>query len=132
MVSRQIPRRGEEHQVTTGATRLRKERRHKAESELHDLQKDVKGKGKQKDTSASTSREWREWESTSDCDIAEQMLSKSSRKRQRCDTGAPDVFSGDIPELPNMEPVELGPHTVLPPVGSITPAAPEPVCKVYT
>ena len=54
-----------------------KERCCKAESELHDLQKEVKGKGKQKETSASTTREWCEWESASDSDIAEQMLSKS-------------------------------------------------------
>ena len=40
-----------------------KEHRRKAESELHDLWKEVKGKGKQKETSASTTREWREWES---------------------------------------------------------------------
>ena len=105
----------------------KKERRRKAESELQDLWKEVKGKGKQKETSASTSREWPEWESASDSDIAEQTLSKSSRKRRRCDTGAPDVPSGDIPELPDMEPVELGPHTVLPPVRSSTQEAPEPV-----
>ena len=37
----------------------------KAESELHDLQKEVKGKGKQKETSASTTCEWCEGESTS-------------------------------------------------------------------
>ena len=57
-----------------------KEHRHKVESELHDLWKEVKGKGKQKETSASTTRKWHEWESTSDSDIAEQMLSKSSRR----------------------------------------------------
>ena len=37
-----------------------KERRRKAEFELHDLQKEVKGKGKQKETSASMTRKWRE------------------------------------------------------------------------
>ena len=109
-----------------------KEHRRKAESELHDLRKEVKGKGKQKETSASMSRKWREWESASDSDIAEQTLSKSLRKRQRCDTGAPDVPSGDIPELPDMELVELGPHTVLPPVGSSTQVAPEPVMPAVT
>ena len=57
-----------------------KERRRKAEAELHNLWKEVKGKGKQKETSASSTREWREWESASDSDIAEQTLSKSSRK----------------------------------------------------
>ena len=57
-----------------------KERRCKAESELHNLQKEVKGKGKQKETSDSTTHEWREWESASDSDIAEQTLSKSLRK----------------------------------------------------
>ena len=41
----------------------KKERCCKVESELHDLRKEVKGKGKQKETSASTSREWHEWES---------------------------------------------------------------------
>ena len=109
-----------------------KECHHKAESELHDLRKEVKGKGKQKETSASMSCEWHEWESASDSDISEQMLSKSSRKRQRRDTGVPDVPSGDIPELPDMAPVELGPHTVLPPVGSSTQAAPEPVVPAVT
>ena len=58
----------------------KKERRRKVESELHDLQKEVKGKGKQKETSASMTGEWREWESASDSDIAEHLLSKSSRK----------------------------------------------------
>ena len=58
----------------------KKKRRRKAESELHDLRKEVKGKGKQKETSASSTREWREWESASDSDMAEQTLSKSSRK----------------------------------------------------
>ena len=58
----------------------KKERRCKAESELHNLRKEVKGKGKQKETSASMTHEWHEWESASDSDIAEQMLSKSSRK----------------------------------------------------
>ena len=72
-----------------------KERRRKAESKLHDLQKEVKGKGKQKETSASTTREWCEWESTLDSDIAEQTLNKSSRKRQRHDTGPPDIQPGD-------------------------------------
>ena len=52
----------------------------KAESKLHNLQKEVKGKGKQKETFASTTCESCEWESTSDSDIAEQTLSKSSRK----------------------------------------------------
>ena len=56
-----------------------KEHRRKAESKLHDLRKEVKGKGKQKETSASMSCKWREWESTSDSDIAEKTLSKSSR-----------------------------------------------------
>ena len=58
----------------------KKKRRRKAESELHDIRKEVKGKGKQKETSASSTREWREWESASDSDMAEQMLSKSLRK----------------------------------------------------
>ena len=43
-----------------------KECRHKAESELHNLWKEVKGKGKQKETSASTTHKWREWESAVD------------------------------------------------------------------
>ena len=94
-----------------------KEHCRKAKSELHDLQKEVKGKGKQKETSASTTREWREWESASDSDIAEQTLSKSLRKRQHRNTSALDVPSGDLPELPDIEPVELGPHMVLPLLG---------------
>ena len=57
-----------------------KERRHKTESDLHDLQKEVKGKRKQKETSASTTHEWDEWESNLDSDITEQTLSKSLRK----------------------------------------------------
>ena len=57
-----------------------KEHHRKAESELHDLRKEVKGKGKQKETSASMTCKWREWVSASDSDIAEQKLSKSSRK----------------------------------------------------
>ena len=44
----------------------KKERRHKVESDLHDLWKEVKGKGKQKETSASTTHKWREWESAVD------------------------------------------------------------------
>ena len=101
-----------------------KERCRKAESKLHDLRKEVKGKGKQKETSASMTREWREWESASDSDIAEQTLSKSSRKRRRCDTGLPDVQPGGMTEFPDTEPMELGPHTVLPPVRSVTQAVP--------
>ena len=58
----------------------KKERHRKVESELHNLRKEVKGKGKQKETSASTTRKWHEWESTLDSDIAKQTLSKSSRK----------------------------------------------------
>ena len=54
-----------------------RERRRKAESKPHDLRKEVKGKGKQKETSASTTREWHEWESASDSDIAEQTLRSS-------------------------------------------------------
>ena len=100
---------------------------HKAESNLHDLQKEVKGKGKQKETSASTTHEWCEWESASDSDIAEQTLSKSLRKQWRHNTGALDVPPGGLPEFPNVEPMELGPHTVLPPVGSVAQAVPEPV-----
>ena len=40
-----------------------KECHRKAESKLHDPRKEVKGKGKQKETSASSTCEWREWES---------------------------------------------------------------------
>ena len=43
-----------------------------------------------------------------------------------------DVPSGDLPELPDIEPVKLGPHTMLPPVGSVTQAAPEPVVPAAT
>ena len=87
------------------------------ESELHDLQKEVKGKGKQKETSASTTCKWHEWESASDSDIAEQTLSKSSRKRRCRDTGALDIIPGGLTEFPDAEPMELGPHTVLPLLG---------------
>ena len=109
-----------------------KECRRKVESELHDLHKEVKGKRKQKETSASTTREWREWESASDSDMAEQMLSKSSRKRRRRDTGPPDDRPGGMTEFPYAEPMELGPHMVLPPVGSVPQAVPEPVVPAAT
>ena len=110
-----------------------KERHRKVESELHDLQKEVKGKGKQKETSASTTHEWREWESTLDSDIAEQMLSKSSRKRRCHDTGVPDVPLGGLTEFPDAEPMELGPHTMHPPpIGSVTQVVPEPVVPAMT
>ena len=109
-----------------------KERCRKAESELHDLRKEVKGKGKQKENSASSTCEWCEWESASDSDMAEQTLSKSSRKRRRHDTGPPDVQPGGMAEFPNAEPMEVGPHTVLPPVGSVPQAAPEPVVPAAT
>ena len=66
----------------------KKERHSKAESKLHHLWKEDKSKGKQRETPASTSCEWHEWESALDSDIAEQTLRKSSRKRRRCDTGA--------------------------------------------
>ena len=71
-------------------------------------------------------------ESASDSDIAEQTLSKSSRKRRRRDTEAPDVPPGGLPEFPDTEPMELGPHTVLPPVGSVEQAVPEPVVPAAT
>ena len=105
-----MPRRGEERAKSLQEQLAsEKEHRRKAESELHDLQKEVKGKGKQKKTSASTTREWREWESALDSDIAEQTLSKSSRKRPRHDTGPPDVQPGGMTEFPDAEPMELGP-----------------------
>ena len=72
----------------------KKECRCKAESELNHLQKEDKSKGKQRKIPASTSHEWREWESTSDSNIAEHTLSKSSRKRQHHDTGAPLSMHG--------------------------------------
>ena len=93
-----------------------KERCRKAESELHHLQKEGKNKGKQREVSAT--HEWREWESATDSDIAEQMLSKTSRKRWCCDTGMPDIPPRGMIEFPDAEPMEVGPHTVLPPVGS--------------
>ena len=37
-----------------------------------------------------------------------------------------------LPELPDTEPIELGPHTVLPPVGSVVQAVPEPVIPAAT
>ena len=101
-----------------------KERHCKAEEELKTLRKE--GKGKQKETSAQETREWREWESTTDSEMAEKTLSKSSRKRRCRDTGPPDVEPGGLTELPDAEPIKLGPHTVLPPVGSETQATTEP------
>ena len=50
---------------------------HKAESELHNLRKEVKSKGKQIETPALTSHKLHEWESASDSDIAEQTLRSS-------------------------------------------------------
>ena len=68
----------------------------------------------------------------SDSNIAEQTLSKSSRKQQRCDTGALDVPPGGLTEFPDAEPMELGPHMVLPPVRSVEQAVPEPVVPAAT
>ena len=93
----------------------KKECRCKAESKLHYLWED-KNKGKQREVSASC--EWHEWESTLDSDIAEKTLSKASRKRWHCDTGAPDVPPGGMTTFPDAEPMELGPHMMLPPVES--------------
>ena len=45
-----------------------KEHRRKAEEELKALRKE--GKGKQKETSAQETRKWREWESTTDSEMA--------------------------------------------------------------
>ena len=69
-----------------------KERGRKAESELHHLRKEGKDKGKWREVSAT--HKWCEWESTTDSDVAEQMLSKTSRKQRCCDTGPPDVPPG--------------------------------------
>ena len=52
----------------------------KAESELHHLQKEGKSKGKQREVSATC--KWWEWKSAMDSDIAEQTLSKTSRKQR--------------------------------------------------
>ena len=92
-----------------------KEHHCKAESKLHHLQKEDKGKGKQREVSASC--KWCEWESISNSDIAEQLLSKTSRK-QRCNTGALDVPPRGMTAFPDAEPMGVGPHMVLPPVGS--------------
>ena len=59
-----------------------------------------------------------EWESAMDYDIAEQMLRKTSRKRQCHNTGVLDVPRRGMIEFPNAEPMEVGSHMVLPPVGS--------------
>ena len=132
MVLRQIPRHGSNAKSLQEQLESEKERHRKVESELHDLQKEVKGKGKQQETSASTTREWCEWESALDSDIAEQTLSKSSRKQWCHDTRAPDVPPGGLPEFSDTKPMELGPHTVLPPVGSVAQAVPEPVVPAVT
>ena len=55
----------------------KREHRCKAKSELHVLRKEVKGKGKQKETFASTTHEWCEWESASDSDIASRCSAKA-------------------------------------------------------
>ena len=49
-----------------------KERRRKADDELKTLRKE--GTGKQKETSAHETREWREWESATDSEMAEKTL----------------------------------------------------------
>ena len=87
----------------------------KVESELHHLQKEGKGKGKQREFSATC--EWHEWESITDCDIAEQMLSKTARKWQCHNTGKLDVLPGGMIAFPNTEPMEVSLYTVLYPVG---------------
>ena len=61
-----------------------------------------------------------------DSEMAEKTLSKSSRKRRCRDTGPPDVEPGGLTELPDAEPIKLGLHTVLPPVGSEMQATTEP------
>ena len=94
----------------------KKECHRKAESELHHLWKEGKNKEKQREGSATC--KWCEWESATDSDIAEQTLSKTSRKRWRHNTGAPDFPPRGMVEFPNAEPMEVGPHMVLPPVGS--------------
>ena len=53
-----------------------------------------------------------------DSDIAEHLLSKTSRKQQRHDTGPLDVPPRGVTEFPNAEPMEVGPHTILLPIGS--------------
>ena len=50
-----------------------------------------------------------------DSDIAEQTLSKTSRKQQCHDTGMPDILPGGMIAFPNAEPMEVSPHEVLPP-----------------
>ena len=67
-----------------------------------------------------------------DSDMAEQMLSKSSRKRRWHDTGPLDVQPGEMTEFPDAELMEVGPHMVLPPVRSVPQAAPEPVAPAAT
>ena len=51
----------------------KKECHRKAEYQLHHLQKEGKGKGKQREASAAC--EWHEWEYVMDSDIAECLLS---------------------------------------------------------
>ena len=59
-------------------------------------------------------------------------LSKSSRKQRRHDTGGLDVPPGGLTEFPDAEPIELGPHMVLPPVVSVEQVVPEPVVPATT
>ena len=49
---------------------------HKAESELHHLQKEEEDKNKGKQREVSASRKWREWKSTSDTEIVEETSRK--------------------------------------------------------
>ena len=86
------------------------------ESEIHHLHKEDKNKGKQREVSAS--REWCEWEFTLDSDIAEKLLSKTSRKCQQDDIGALDMPYGGMIAFSNAKPKEIGPSMELLPVGS--------------
>ena len=106
-----------------------KECRCKVESELYHPQKEDKNKGKQREVSAS--REWCEWESASDSDIAEQQLSKTSRKQQQRDTGTPDIPYGRRIAFPDAEPKEMGPSTELLPIWS-EPKAPDTMVPIVT
>ena len=66
-----------------------------------------------------------------DSDIAEKTLSKTSRKQRRCDTGPSNIPTGEMTEFPDAEPMEVGLHTVLPPVGSAQ-QAPETMVSTAT
>ena len=85
------------------------------EMELDNLQKEVKTLGKHK--ASPVSHEWCEWDSELDSDTAEKLLSKGSRKQQRCDHTAPELPARGMIPFPNAPPMDVGPGNVLSLIG---------------